>query len=95
MAAVTLLNCGCFSFVTEHTELVFSSRLHKEVRAFAAYISPTPEEHEVRGMIVTIITRTIQRAWPDARISPFGSYETKLYLPLGYVHGHLGTVITH
>jgi non-canonical poly(A) RNA polymerase PAPD5/7 len=59
-------------------------RLHQEVTAFVKYISPTPEEHEVRGMVITIITRAIQGTWPDARVSPFGSYETKLYLPLGY-----------
>ncbi|KAF8584098.1 Nucleotidyltransferase [Ramaria rubella] len=57
--------------------------MHKEVEAFVAYISPTPEEHEVRRMIIELITREIQRSWPDARISPFGSYGTKLYLPLG------------
>ncbi|KAF8495367.1 Nucleotidyltransferase [Gautieria morchelliformis] len=57
--------------------------LHQEVAAFVRYISPTPEEHEVRGMVITIISRAIQSTWPDARISPFGSYETKLYLPLG------------
>ncbi|GJJ12300.1 hypothetical protein Clacol_006541 [Clathrus columnatus] len=57
--------------------------LHKEVRVFVNYISPTFEEHEVRGMIITSITRAIRSSWPDARVSPFGSYETKLYLPLG------------
>lgn len=55
------------------------------MKAFVEYISPTAEEHEVRGMIIAMISRAIQRSWPDARIYPFGSYETKLYLPLGYV----------
>lgn len=58
-------------------------RLHNEVEAFVNYISPTLEEHEVRGMIITSVTRAIQSVWPDARVSPFGSYETKLYLPSG------------
>jgi len=60
-------------------------RTHKEVKAFVEYISPTPEEHEVRSMVITSIARAIKSTWPDARISPFGSFETKLYLPLGYL----------
>ncbi|KIJ44262.1 hypothetical protein M422DRAFT_30412 [Sphaerobolus stellatus SS14] len=57
--------------------------LHKEVKAFVNYLSPTPEEHAVRGMVIEMITRAVQTSWPDAQISAFGSYETKLYLPLG------------
>jgi non-canonical poly(A) RNA polymerase PAPD5/7 len=58
-------------------------RLHKEVTAFIEFLSPTPEEHEVRGLIITLISQTISAAFPDATVLPFGSYETKLYLPLG------------
>lgn len=75
--------------------VVVSARLHQEVKAFAKYISPTPEEHKTRGMIVTIITRAIQAVWRDARVFPFGSYETKLYLPLGYGSHCLNTAISH
>lgn len=57
--------------------------LQKEVQAFVDYISPTPEEHEVRGMIIECISRAIRSVWSDARVLPFGSYETKLYLPSG------------
>jgi len=57
--------------------------MHKEVKAFVNYISPTPEEHEVRGMVIATIARAIRSNWEDATISAFGSYETKLYLPLG------------
>lgn len=49
------------------------------------YISPTPEEDEVRSLVVTLISRAVTRAFPDAQVLPFGSYETKLYLPIGYV----------
>jgi non-canonical poly(A) RNA polymerase PAPD5/7 len=59
--------------------------MHEEVKSFINYISPTPEEHEVREMVIATIRHAIQRSWPDARVSPFGSYETKLYLPLGLV----------
>jgi non-canonical poly(A) RNA polymerase PAPD5/7 len=58
-------------------------RLHKEVTAFIEFLSPTPEEHEVRGLIIALISKTISATFPDAIVLPFGSYETKLYLPLG------------
>ena len=49
------------------------------------YISPTPVEDEVRSMIVQTVRNAVVAAFPDAEVLPFGSYETKLYLPLGYV----------
>lgn len=49
------------------------------------YISPTPAEDEVRGLVVALITRAITTNFPDASVHAFGSYATKLYLPLGYV----------
>ncbi|EDR03218.1 uncharacterized protein LACBIDRAFT_142837, partial [Laccaria bicolor S238N-H82] len=57
--------------------------LHAEVKAFVHWISPSPVEDEVRGLIVTQISNTVKASFPDARVLPFGSYETKLYLPLG------------
>ena len=61
------------------------SRLHKEVDAFVQYISPSREEHDARSLTVEIISRAIVEAYPDAMVLPFGSFETKLYLPLGQV----------
>jgi non-canonical poly(A) RNA polymerase PAPD5/7 len=58
-------------------------RLHSEVDAFIKYISPTPVEDEVRSLIVESVSRAVSQAFPDAKVLPFGSYETKLYLPLG------------
>jgi len=58
-------------------------RLHKEVEAFVEYVSPTKAEDEVRALIVNLITRAVARNFPDAKILPFGSFETKLYLPSG------------
>ncbi|KAF8630769.1 hypothetical protein AX15_002738 [Amanita polypyramis BW_CC] len=40
-------------------------------------------EDEVRGLVVTLIERAVTNSFPDAQVFPFGSYETKLYLPLG------------
>ena len=42
-------------------------------------------EDEIRSLIVAIISKAVTRAFPDAKVYPFGSYETKLYLPLGCV----------
>ena len=58
-------------------------RLHKEVEAFVEYVSPTKAEDEVRALIVNLITRAVARNFPDAKIFPFGSFDTKLYLPSG------------
>jgi hypothetical protein len=60
-------------------------RLHREVEAFVRYVSPTREEDEVRSLVVTMISQAITGKFPDAKVLAFGSYETKLYLPLGYV----------
>ncbi|KAF8334537.1 hypothetical protein F5887DRAFT_990478 [Amanita rubescens] len=57
--------------------------LHREVEAFTNWISPTPVEDEIRGLIVNCITKAVTQQFPDAQVFPFGSYETKLYLPLG------------
>lgn len=60
-------------------------RLHREVDDFINFISPTPVEEDIRTMTVALISRAVTEAFPDAKVLPFGSYETKLYLPLGYV----------
>ncbi|OBZ65685.1 Poly(A) RNA polymerase cid14 [Grifola frondosa] len=60
-----------------------SEMLHREVEAFVEYVSPTPVEDEVRSLIVALVSRAVTREYPDAQVLPFGSYETKLYLPIG------------
>ncbi len=57
--------------------------MHLEVEAFTNWISPTPVEDEIRELTVAIISRAVTAAFPDAKVLPFGSYETKLYLPSG------------
>ncbi|CAL1705450.1 unnamed protein product [Somion occarium] len=57
--------------------------LHREVDDFINFISPTPVEEDIRTMTVALISRAVTEAFPDAKVLPFGSYETKLYLPLG------------
>ena len=58
-------------------------RFHREVESFVDWISPSPVEDEIRGLIVTQITQIISATFPDAQVFPFGSYQTKLYLPMG------------
>lgn len=62
---------------------ISSLRLNEEVKAFVDYISPTPQEHETRLLMVEWIRKVIVAEYPDAQVLPFGSFETKLYLPLG------------
>ncbi|KAI0748435.1 hypothetical protein C8Q80DRAFT_1104159 [Daedaleopsis nitida] len=57
--------------------------LHREVEAFVEYMSPTPVEDELRSLTVQLISNAIVKSYRDAQVLPFGSYETKLYLPLG------------
>ena len=57
------------------------------------WISPTPVEDEVRGLIVSLISKAVTTSFPDAQVVPFGSYETKLYLPLGCVFSFFKTFI--
>lgn len=42
-------------------------------------------EDEIRSLVVLQIQRCISNKFPDAKVRSFGSYETKLYLPLGFV----------
>ncbi|KAF9532773.1 hypothetical protein CPB83DRAFT_758580 [Crepidotus variabilis] len=57
--------------------------MHREVEAFVDWISPSPVEDEIRGLIVENISRIVKKSFPDAQVHPFGSYQTKLYLPEG------------
>ena len=58
-------------------------RLQKEVEAFVEYVSPTKAKEEVRGLVVNLITGAVVSNFPDAKVIPFGSFETKVYLPSG------------
>ncbi|KAF8338074.1 uncharacterized protein EI90DRAFT_2908898 [Cantharellus anzutake] len=60
-----------------------SQMLTKEIHAYAQFISPTPEEHETRRLIVQLIRNAITGDFPDAQLFTFGSFETRLYLPTG------------
>jgi non-canonical poly(A) RNA polymerase PAPD5/7 len=61
------------------------ARLHQEVKAFTEWVSPSPVEDEIRALTVQMISEAVTKKFPDAKVYPFGSYETKLYLPQGYI----------
>ncbi|WVW81695.1 hypothetical protein I302_103690 [Kwoniella bestiolae CBS 10118] len=60
-----------------------SEMLNEEINAFYKYVSPTKEEFEVRLFMIELISRNIMKLWPDAEVTPFGSWQTQLYLPQG------------
>ncbi|KAI9596747.1 hypothetical protein BDF19DRAFT_436638 [Syncephalis fuscata] len=58
-----------------------AERLHQEIVDFISYISPSPEEHEMRLLVVKQIEQVVEHLWHDAKLYIFGSYETQIYLP--------------
>ena len=55
--------------------------LHEEIEDFYNYMSPTPEEHELRFNVVRRIEKVVLSLWPQAKVEIFGSFRTGLYLP--------------
>ncbi|KAJ1822796.1 hypothetical protein LPJ56_000619 [Coemansia sp. RSA 2599] len=61
-----------------------SDMLNEEVTRFVDYISPTPEEHQMRQWVIERLQRVLDRmniADIDAKALCFGSFNTRLYLP--------------
>ncbi|KAJ2413108.1 hypothetical protein H4218_003150 [Coemansia sp. IMI 209128] len=61
-----------------------SEMINEEVTKFVDYISPTPEEHQMRAWVIERMQRVLDNMKMIA-ITPvakcFGSFETRLYLP--------------
>lgn len=57
--------------------------LNKEILAAAEWISPTPEEQQVRDRAIQRVRESIISRWSRAQVYVFGSHETQLYLPGG------------
>lgn len=55
--------------------------LHKEIEDFYAYMTATPEEHNMRLDVLERVTNVIHIEWPKAKVEVFGSFRTGLYLP--------------
>ncbi|KAL9932845.1 hypothetical protein V8E36_008100 [Tilletia maclaganii] len=57
--------------------------LHREIMAFDEWLMPTKAEIECRDMVIALIAKAIRSKWADADVRPFGSHNTRLYLPEG------------
>jgi non-canonical poly(A) RNA polymerase PAPD5/7 len=55
--------------------------LHKEIIDFYDYVRPRDFEENVRRELVSKLEALVRRKWHDARILPFGSFMSGLYLP--------------
>lgn len=56
-------------------------RFHNEIIDFCNYILPTETEHKRRETAMDRLTKVINGVFPKAKVLPFGSFATKLYLP--------------
>ncbi|KAJ3017418.1 hypothetical protein HKX48_003554 [Thoreauomyces humboldtii] len=55
--------------------------LNEEIEDYIGYLVPTEAEHFMRQMTVDRIRETVLSVFPRAKVTVFGSFETKLYLP--------------
>jgi non-canonical poly(A) RNA polymerase PAPD5/7 len=63
----------------------FTVRLHEELLDFCTYVSPKPEEQQMRAELIQRLDALVKEAFPNSpnvHLKPFGSYATKLYLPI-------------
>ena len=85
--AVFKRNAGVSQFKSTFTGSIIpilSYRLHEEIEDFFQYMTPTPQEHQVRLAVVHRIIDVIMKIWPHASVQIFGSFHTGLYLPTRY-----------
>ncbi|KAI0425304.1 hypothetical protein F5Y09DRAFT_322091 [Xylaria sp. FL1042] len=57
------------------------ARLHHEIRDFYAYVSPRDFEEKLRQQLISKLEVLVRKKWPNARVLPFGSFMSGLYLP--------------
>lgn len=68
-----------------YTHPSFTLRMHEEILDFCAFVAPKPAEQVMREELIQRIETLAREAFPKAtnlRLKPFGSYATKLYLPI-------------
>lgn len=58
-----------------------SSGLHEEINDFYEYLKPRPSEIRMRMEVIQRVMNIILFRYPYARIEPFGSFVTGLFLP--------------
>ncbi|KAJ3028041.1 hypothetical protein HDV00_010695, partial [Rhizophlyctis rosea] len=55
--------------------------LHEEIDDYVSYMSPSDAEHKMRLLTVSRLRTVVRSVFPNAEMSVFGSFDTKLYLP--------------
>ena len=55
--------------------------LHEEINDFYEYMKPRPSEVRMRMDVISRVMNIILSRWPLARIEPFGSFMTGMFLP--------------
>ena len=55
--------------------------LHEELVDFVDSFQPTRDERDGRRLLIKRVQSVVDSLWPGARILPFGSFDTGLYLP--------------
>ena len=55
--------------------------LHEEINDFYDYMKPRPSEVRMRKDVICRVKAVIHSLWPLAKVQPFGSFVTGLYLP--------------
>lgn len=55
--------------------------LHQEINDFYDYMKPRPSEVRMRTDVIGRVKAVIHSLWPLAKVEPFGSFVTGLYLP--------------
>eukprot|EP01083_Nonionella_stella_P097665 274498_1 len=56
--------------------------LHEELLDFYDFMRPTDEEHNARECVYKRVGEVASSLWPGCNVQPFGSFATKLYLPM-------------
>ncbi|KAI1122096.1 hypothetical protein F5Y10DRAFT_254849 [Nemania abortiva] len=68
--------------VEDHSSVPnMGTRLHFEIRDFYEYVRPRDFEERVRQELVSNLEALVQKKWRNAKIFPFGSFMSGLYLP--------------
>lgn len=71
-------------------------RLHEEIIDFCSYVSPTVDEHNIRDRCIQRLTDIVHSTFStDVRVIPFGSYATRLYLPISDIDICIFGAVSH
>jgi DNA polymerase sigma len=59
--------------------------LDDEIEDYLKFMEPSEEEHGLRLLTIARLRCVLQKEFPNSKLLPFGSFETKLYLPSRFV----------